>query len=239
MSSLNKHVITPAQPLRLVVILITVIVVTVAGQWLYNQSNATAQQQQRTELKQQLKSVQQQRQLLRTDNQQLQQSNNTLQKQLTELQQYLKLQQATDQQLQMQLIELQGTVINLNKDLVFYQTVTQGNSSSKLQVRELELSADKSQPNSYHYRVVITQGQKISKPLTGVVAITVNGQTTDGTAKKINAENQNLQLRHVQVIEGQLKIADNVEPISITIAIKQKKKKTISQTLDWQIEDKP
>ncbi|OUR72538.1 hypothetical protein A9Q92_04920 [Methylophaga sp. 42_8_T64] len=215
-----------------------VIVVTVAGQWLYNQSSTAAQQQQLTDIEQQLTNLQQQRQMLRADNQQLQQTNTTQQTQITELQQYLSLQQATDQQLQMQLVELQGKVITLNKELVFYQTVTQGNNSSKLQVRELDLSANKSQAGYYHYRLVITQGKKLSKPLTGDVAITVNGKTTDGTAKKINAENKSLQLRHVQVIEGQLKIADNIEPISITIAIKPKKNKTVSQTLDWQIEDK-
>lgn len=47
-----------------------------------------------------------------------------------------------------------------------------------------------------------------------------------------------LNLRHVQVVEGQLKIADNIEPTDITVTVQQKKKSNISQTFDWQVEDK-
>jgi len=128
---------------------------------------------------------------------------------------------------------LQNKVITLNKELVFYQSITQGNTSSKLQVREFQLSADEHTVDSYRYRLVITQGQKISKALKGTINISINSDNN----KSVTLKEHPLNLRHVQVIEGQLKIADNIEPETITVTIKQQKKSAISQTFDWQIEE--
>jgi len=233
MSSLNKHVIKQPKPLRWFGFILAVIAATFAIQWYVNQNSSLAQQQQLVELKQQQKTLKQQLKDQVRQNQQLSETNADLQLKQTEQQHHLAIQQATDQQLQQQLAELQNKVITINKELVFYQSITQGNTSSKLQVRDFQLTVDEHAVDSYRYRLVITQGQKISKALTGTVNISINSANNESVTLK----EQPLNLRHVQVIEGQLKIADNIEPETITVTIKQQKKTAISQTFDWQIEN--
>ena len=46
---------------------------------------------------------------------------------------------------------------------------------------------------------------------------------------------QPLNLRYVQLIEGQLKLPDDQHPKSLTINIKQAKKTTLSRTFNWQL----
>jgi regulator of replication initiation timing len=236
MSSLNKHVIKQPKPFRWLGFILAIIAITFAIQWYANQNSSLAKQQQIKELSQQQQDLKQQLQDQITQNQQLSDTNADLQFKQTEQQHHLAIQQATDQQLQQQLVELQNKVITLNKELVFYQAITQGNTSSKLQVREFQLSADERVVDSYRYRIVITQGQKISTALTGTVNISIKSKR-DNNDESITLKKHTLNLRHVQVIEGQLKIADNIEPETITVTIKQKKKAVTSQTFDWQIEN--
>jgi predicted nuclease with TOPRIM domain len=233
MSSLNKHVIKQPKPLRWFGFILAIIAITFAIQWYVNQNSSFAQQQQLAELKQQRQTLKQQLKDQVRQNQQLSETNADLQLKQTDQQHHLAIQQATDQQLQQQLVELQNKVITINKELVFYQSITQGNTSSKLQVRDFKLTVDEHAVNSYRYRLVITQGQKISKALTGTVNISINSDNN----KNVTLKEHPLNLRHVQVIEGQLKIADNIEPETITVTIKQQKKSAISQTFDWQIEE--
>jgi len=235
MSSLAKHVIKQPRPLRWVGFILAVIATTFAVQWSMNQDSSLAQQQQIAKFVQHQQELEQQLQDQITQNKQLRESNADLELKQTEQQQHLAIQQATDQQLQLQLVELQNNVITLNKELVFYQAITQGNTSSKLQVREFHLRADDYSANSYRYRLVITQGQKISKALTGTIEIKINSKR-NGKSKTIMTKEHPLNLRHVQVIEGQLKIEDNIDPQTITVTIKQKRKTATSQTFDWQIQ---
>jgi|GEM_PF-451775 len=236
MSSLKKHVIKQPKPLRWLGFILAIITITFAIQWYANQNSSFAQLQQIKELSQQQQDLEQQLQDQISQNQQISETNTELHRVQTEQQQHLAIQQATDQQLQQQLVELQNKVISLNKELLFYQTITQGTTSSKLQVREFQLSTDRQASDSYRYRLVVTQGQKISKALSGTIEISINS-THDGKNEVITQKEHSLNLRHVQVIEGLLKIADNVEPETITVTIKQKKKTATSKTFDWQIQD--
>jgi predicted nuclease with TOPRIM domain len=233
MSSLNKHVIKQPKPLRWFGFILAIIAITFAIQWYVNQNSSLAQQLQLAELKQQRQTLKQQLKDQVRQNQQLSETNADLQLKQTEQQHHLAIQQATDQQLQQQLVELQNKVITINKKLMFYQSITQGNTSSKLQVRDFQLTVDEHAVDRYRYRLVITQGQKISKALTGTVNISINSNNNESVTLKEHV----LNLRHVQVIEGQLKIADNIEPETITVTIKQQKKSAISQTFDWQIDE--
>ena len=236
MSSLNKHVIKQPKPFHWFGFILAVIGITFAIQWYANQNSTLAQKQLITKLEQLQQNLEQQLHIQTTQNQQLNENNAELNYKLTEQQHHIAIQQATDQQLQQQVAELQNDVINLNKELVFYQTVTQGNSSSKLQIRDILLQADDHVTDSFRYRAVITQGQKISKALTGTITISTTIKR-NGKTETITIKEHPLNLRHVQVIEGQLKISNNIEPEKIIITIKQKKKKTVSQIFDWQVED--
>jgi len=236
MSSLKKHVIKQPKPFHWFGFIVAIIGITFAVQWYMNQNSSLAQEQLIVKLEQLQQNLEQQLELQTTQNHQLGETNTELNNLLTEQQHHLAIQQATDQQLQEQLVDLQNKVISLNKELVFYQTVTQGNSSSKLQVRDLILQAIDGTTDSYRYRVVITQGQKITKALSGTINISIAAKQ-DGKSKTITINEHPLKLRHVQVIEGQLKIADNIEPEKLIITIKQKKKKNVSQKFDWQVAD--
>ena len=161
-------------------------------------------------------------------------NNNTNQQQAEQIeshQHFLAIQQATDEQLQLQLIQLQDDLVLLNKELMFYQNITQGSSDSKLQIRELHLRQDIAQSNKINYRLVLTQGKRINKPITGTVIVLLNKGGKQHVIKE-----HSLKIRHVQVLEGQIELTDNVTPNTITIHLKQKKKKVLTHVFDWHIE---
>ena len=227
MNPFTKHVIHQPQPLRWALIIATIVLITAVSIWLYLKPTS--------ELRLQFRTLQQQSQQLTTDNQRLTKQNLQLTKEFETQQQILAIQQATDQQLQSQVSELQNEVVHLNKELMFYQNITQGSSSSKLQIRELDLRTNNSQPDIVDYRLVISQSKKITKPLTGVVTITLNSRNNNEKEQLLLGEYK-LNLRHVQIFEGQIQLVANIVPESISVTLKQAKKKTLSRTFDWQID---
>jgi len=220
MSSLAKHVIHQPKPHRTVILVIFVALLTFAAQWYFLQTQALKQKENTQKLTDEISRLQNHNELYTfTSDQHFSQ---------------LSLEQATTGQLRNELSQLQEQVLTLNKDLLFYQKITKGSSSSKLQIRELHLSTDNIQPDIIRYRIVISQGKKINKPMTGTINLTLNNDNK-GTTEKLVLEQQQLNLRHVQVIEGKIKITDEIKPISITIELIQKKKTTLSRTFDWQL----
>lgn len=147
----------------------------------------------------------------------------------------LGIQKETNQQLQEQLNILQDKVITLKKELAFYQAINQANRSSKLQFRELRLRTSKTQPDIFQYQFVVTQGQHVNAPIKGTITVLLNG-TQNKKPVQISLGKHSLTLRHVQVIEGQLKLADDVIPKSFTVILKQNKKITLTQNFDWKID---
>ncbi|PHS70020.1 MAG: hypothetical protein COB23_05045 [Methylophaga sp.] len=220
MSSLDKHVIRKARPYRCAILVILTAIITYASQWFYIQQTTRYQQAIKTEQ-------------LNDDVRQLNTKNTELYNTLTHQEKSLAIQQATNQQLQEQLDKLQNNVISLKKELVFYQTINQGNNTSKLQIRELHLRANEMEPELFHYRLVITQGKKITRPLSGSLSLTLKGMQHD---KEIQSDigEHTLSLRHVQVIEGQIKLTDMFQPTNIVVILKQNKQ-TLTRTFDWQL----
>lgn len=228
MSSLDKYVIHQAKPYRLAIFILIVIIITAVSVWFFLKEDSTSLQQNLIFLEKNLNlSRQSTRQLsderldLREQNKQL---NDTTSIQLQEL----NIQQATVEQLQQQLADLQDQVITLNKELLFYQNITQGATSTELQIRELHLTADAEQSDIIHYRLVITQGKNITKPVTGLVSINIDKDS------KVLAEHP-LNLRYVQLIEGRLNVADSSQTKSITVTVTQEKQPKLSRTFDWQL----
>lgn len=227
MNPFTKHVIHQPQPLRWALIVATIVLITALSIWLYLKPTA--------QLRLKFRTLQQQSQQLTIDNQQLTEQNLQLTKKFEAQRQIMAVQQATDEQLQNQLNELQSEVVHLNKELIFYQNITQGSSSSKLQIRELDLRTSVSQADMVDYRLVISQSKKITKPLTGVVTITLNSRNNDEKEQLVLGEYK-LNLRHVQIFEGQIQLVANIVPESISVTLKQAKKKTLLRTFDWKID---
>ncbi|NOQ81011.1 MAG: hypothetical protein GQ548_00620 [Methylophaga sp.] len=234
MSSLAKHVIHQPKPYRCLLIVAVTIVITILIQWFLIKENSEHRQKELINVQQKVDSFTQENRIQDKTIQQLELENKQLLTKNAEHQSGIAIQQATVQQLQLQLTELQQQVMSLNKDLFFYQSITQGNSSSKLQIRELHLRADDIRTDIIRYRVVITQGKKINKPITGTIKITLNSDN-NGIIEQQTLEQHKLNLRHVQVLEGQIKIADNTKPLTLTVDLIQNKKTTLSQTFDWQL----
>ena len=153
-------------------------------------------------------------------------------------QQAVAIQKVTNAELLQQLNDLQDNAIELNKELSFYQNITQGNATAKLQVRELIVTADAQQENQFRYRLVISQGRKITRPLSGQLVISVNGQV-DQQPKTFKLKQHQLKLRHVQVFNGPIKLTKNMMPESIKVTLIQNKKTTLSKTLDWKVTTGP
>jgi hypothetical protein len=228
MSSLDKYVIHQAKPFRLAILILIAVAITAASVWYYLKDDSTSLQENLIFLEKNLNLSRQNSQQLSDESLDLREQNRQLNDTTSIQLQELNIQQATVDQLQQQIVDLQDQVITLNKELMFYQNITQGATSTELQIRELHLTADAEQADVIHYRLVITQGKNIAKPVTGSVVITVDKN------KKALTE-QPLNLRYVQLIEGRLTVADSSQKKSITVTIMQDKKPKLSRTFDWQL----
>jgi hypothetical protein len=145
------------------------------------------------------------------------------------------IQKVTHNELEYRLSALQAEVINLNRELDFYQNITQGSTSTKLQIRELTLTADNQQANRFNYRLVISQGKKITKAITGIIKLQLMGQKDNKKDEMTTISEHQLKLRHVQVLNGQITLAEGLQPKAIHITLKQNKKITLSKDFDWKI----
>ncbi len=227
----RPYVIHHRRPYRCLVLAVLGIVLTAAAILFW------AQQWQQKQL-QNLSGLKSQHQQMLAENQQLTEENRQLQEQLIDINQMQALQQATDSQLQTELQLLQDRVIELNKELLFYQNITQGDASSELQVRELHLRAVTDDATAYLYRIVLTQGKRITKSIKGDVLITLNLKG-DGEAQSRLVETQALNIRHVQVLEGTLKLAENETPDSIRVMLRQSDKTLTERTFKWEVTTSP
>jgi hypothetical protein len=153
-------------------------------------------------------------------------------KKLLTQEQSLVIQQETDKQLQIQISELQNEIVELNRELNFYQNITQGSGSSELQIRDFHLSPDPIDDNVFNYRIVITQGKKISQAMTGTVSLVIKDKDSK-TIKQKSALQHELRLRQVQVLDGQIELTENIKPHKITVTLKRDKKKSLSKDFDW------
>lgn len=225
-SPLDNYVIQPRRPLRVVFGLLTVIALTSLIQWYWVNRDGSEKALLTLENQQLIEKVA----LLE---QQLMQQTETLQN----LQQVQTMHQTTVQQLQNQLLQLQNKAIELDKELLFYQNITQGNSSSELQIRDFQLRADPENAAQFRYRLVITQGKNITEPITGEVVIQLQKtQSENGEAKTIELTKLEhpLNLRHVQIVEGTLNLSELATPEQVHISLVQKNKTLAAQTFDWQ-----
>lgn len=228
MSPLGKVVIHQPKPYRCAIYILISVLITAATQWFFMKEGSISLQQNLNFLQQNLNLSRQSFQQLNDEKLDLHQQNKTLNDMTNTQLQEINIQQATVDELQQQLVALQDQVFSLDKELLFYQSITQGASSGKLQIRELHLTADANQSDIIHYRIVITQGKEITKPMTGLVKININKSPTVISEKPLN-------LRYVQLIEGRFNTAESNRAKTITITIKQATKTILSRTFDWQL----
>ena len=222
----KPYVIHHRRPYRTLLILLITLAISAALLWYWTTQWQNEQNAQITALKEQ-------NEQLHAENQNLLEQNKLLTAQVNDISRMQAMQDATDSQLQSNLERLQNQVIELNKELLFYQNITQGNASSELQIRELHLRPNPDNPSQYFYRIVITQGKKISKAIKGDVLVAL--QFNDDKAKPRLINTHGLKLKHVQVLEGTLNIEQNEQPKSLKIELKQGKKTLTTRTFNWKV----
>lgn len=231
MSSLAKHVIRRPRPYRFILAMVLAITFSLGGFWLFMQKNSLHQVDKLTQENERLS---QQCNGNNVHTQRLKELNSQLTLNAQEHQSEIKIQTATTEQMQVQLEALQQQLTLLNKEVLFYQSITQGDGTKKLHIREVQLFADPDDSSLIRYRIVITQGQKINNAITGTVNILIT-EEKEGQIERSLLATHSLILRHVQLLEGQMKVAENITPLSVIIELKQKKRTTLSQTFDWHI----
>ena len=222
----KPYVIHHRRPYRTLLILLITLAISAAILWYWTTQWQNEQNAQITALKEQ-------NEQLHAENQNLLEQNKLLTAQVNDISRMQAMQDATDSQLQSNLERLQNQVIELNKELLFYQNITQGNASSELQIRELHLRPNPDNPSQYFYRIVITQGKKISKAIKGDVLVALQFNDDKATPRLINTHG--LKLKHVQVLEGTLNIEQNEQPKSLKIELKQGKKTLTTRTFNWEL----
>lgn len=174
--------------------------------------------------------------LLKQDLETVNEQQSALMKELDNTRHAYALLTETNRQLQAELADTHHTILQLNKELLFYQNVTQGNVGTELQARELRVQATPNNPQQYSYRIVLTQGKKVTKPLTGTVVLSLTFK--DGSSRTLETTHD-IQIRHVQVVEGMLKLADNETPETIHVQLKQKKKIISKRDFSWEVVSAP
>ncbi|AFJ02969.1 hypothetical protein Q7C_1828 [Methylophaga frappieri] len=219
-SPLGHLEIRQRRPFRCLLWIVLVALLLGAAQWYYHQFISAQQIR------------------LQTENVRLNDALDTLQQQYQEvtassvnLQQLQAMHKATTEKLESRLQQLQTRVINLNKELLFYQNITQGNVSSALQVRELQLRQDNDDTQLIRYRLVITQGSNVTEPLTGTVLLQLQPAATD--VESINLGEHALNLRYVQIIEGSFALPATAVA-RLQVKLTQKDKTLLSQDFNWQ-----
>lgn len=233
MSSLAKHIIHQPKPYRSVLMVIIAVFAGFLIQWWISctdNEEFQALKSKSAQLEQVAQDKQQQAQIF-------EQENNSLQTHLIQQRSEIAIQQATIEQLQLNLAELQQSQLLQDKDLLFYQSITQGQTSSKLQIKELKLYQDTEASDLIRYRLVITQGKKINKPIQGSIRMVLSIDN-NGTIEQQKLESHDLNLRHVRVLEGQIKLNENALPISIKVTLVQNKKTTLTREFKWQLSPK-
>ena len=227
MSPLNKFIVSRHRPYFYVIILIAAVTFTFLIQRYVHLYTTKIQQQKVAEFHQLDDLYQHLLKKSKEMEQYIALSNSHLEKNKHEL----HLQKETIQQLEKQLNSQQEQFASLNKDLLFYQAITQGDRPKKLQIRELVLRTDPDNSDIVHYQLVVTQGEKVNQALTGTIEI-VGDMAQD---EPVIIAEHSLNLRHVQLIKGQIQLLDTQVPESISVIIKQKNKTLLSQSFNWQL----
>lgn len=221
MSLLHPHEIRQRRPFRCLLWMAMIVLLVIVGQWYYHRHISVQQAQLRAENRQLTAELAE----LQTKYQALSQIRNSNE-------QIQAIHQATTTQLESRLQQLQQKVIDLNRELLFYQNVTQGIGSSELQVRELQLRVDSSDTTQLRYRLVLTQGDNISEPISGEVVVGLQADTDIPDKTDIIGEH-GLNLRYVQVIEGSFVRPANA-PTQMVVTLTQKGKTLTTRAFNWQ-----
>jgi hypothetical protein len=240
MSILPKQVIRTTSPLRSTAIIgLLCLCILALGYYcwhLIQQQTVQAQmltqhaaQQKQLEQSQSLQQVQAEQQLGDQQQQLSQTAASAKQKS-----QALAIQEATNEQLENQLGSLQDQVLDLEKELSFYQAVSHTSTTGGLKIHEFKLFVDNpAEPDQLRYRLILTQGKRIESPLEGNVMLEL--AATENNPLPTLLTETDFKLRYVQVIEGYFTLETGATPDSIAVILSQEGEPSRRQSFAWQL----
>ncbi len=239
MSVLPKHVIKTSSPLRSFTI-IGLLCLCILGLGYYCWYLLQQQAMQTQLLAQQANQQKQLQQSLSSEQNKIAQQIGAQQQQLTQTvansqqkTQALAIQKATNEQLENQLGSLQDQVIELEKELSFYQTATNSSSTSGLQIHKFQLFTDNpAQPDQLRYRLILTQGKRLESPLEG--GVTLQLPANENRFLPVTLTETDFKLRYVQVIEGYFTLETDSNPEKIAVILSQEGEPSRLQSFAWQ-----
>lgn len=141
-------------------------------------------------------------------------------------QQDLAIQQAENEVLVQQLTSLNNDLFSVEKKLSFYETITA--KSKGLKSHSFTLSPPPADGGNYGYQLIITQGQRADKAVSGraIIAAVIDG-------KNVQIGEIPFSVDHVQALKGQLVIDPAKLPTAIKITLSVEKGQKTSHTFKW------
>ena len=228
MAKIQKHVIRPHSPYRTGVI-IGILCLLLAGLAWYSWQQHLALQgsiSSNNEIRESAASQQQEVDVLASK-----MENNLSQLEAAQLaamiaQQNFAIQHAENEVLLSQLTDLNTDLFAVEKKLSFYETITA--KSSGLKAHSFTLTPPQNGTDHYPYQLVITQGLRVSKPVSGRVMFTavIDGKNTELTDIPFS-------VNHVQALKGQLTLDPAALPSAIKVTLIVEKGQKTSHTFKW------
>ncbi len=176
-----------------------------------------------------------------------QQQQTQMREQYTILERSGQIEKQAYKQLEGAVAGLQDELQELKGELAFYRGIVSPKDAAKgLRIQSFELSAGE-QPRHYRYKIVLTQVLNNGTVARGDVQFELEGvhqgerksytldQLSDSSAK-----GPAFKFKYFQILEGDLTVPEEFEPmkVSLTVRPKGKKLKKLTQAFDWVVEEK-
>ena len=140
------------------------------------------------------------------------------------------------------LTDLQSENMELKEELEFYHGIVGSADEVRgLQIRNFKLTRD-DLPQSFHYRLILTQFVRGNRYISGNVSLSVSG-VHNGIEKSLSqkdfvqqgSDDMKFRFKYFQELQGEIVLPEGFVPLRITLDITpvDKRHKPIEQTFNW------
>lgn len=149
----------------------------------------------------------------------------------------LQMNETTYAELDKALKESANEIARLREELAFYRNMVSSTTrASGVQVQSLTIQRGTA-PNAYRYKLVIVQTRRPEVSVKGQVRLAVTG-TRSGRRETIaiagaGGKPSALNLRNMQIIEGEMQLPAGFEPASISVSVAPGNARPMDQNYSW------
>ena len=231
---MNGVRIKPHRPLRSVLVVVLLVVVTGVAVYLHQQRAARA-------LRTELESVSASHRQLRHDNRILARDNDELGRQLTVLTRTQQVERIAYDRIDDRLRVLQGTVHSLEEEVAFYRSIVAADREQGIEVRNLVVDPD-GRERGYRFQVVLTRGGKSDKVAAGSVSLSVSGEH-QGKSRRLSFRDLSMpksdalefSFKYLQRLQGHLTLPAGFVPrrVHVRVDTPDEKSSSLERHFDW------